>query len=350
VPVADHEMDCHDGRDDDCDGLFDCDDPDCAWDPACVCVPDETPEATCDDGRDNDCDGAADCDDGDCYFDPACMCSPDEWPEATCDDGRDNDCDGAIDCDDGDCDCCVPTADSELDCDDGRDEDCDGLTDCTDVLDCYWDPACRCIPTEIPESSCDDDEDNDCDDRVDCRDTDCRDDPVCWDNDTCGDAVAIDGPGSWHASTAGYTNDYSGDCAGRGPDAVFIFHLEESACVEIDTAGSSFDTVLYVRAADCYGIEVACNDDAWGLGLQSRIRMDLEPGLYYLFLDGWHAGASGNYTLNMGYCEECVPVADEEIDCLDGRDDDCDHAIDCDDPDCYGDPACWIGPVPPGGR
>jgi len=65
------------------------------------CVPDETPEATCNDGVDNDCDGDFDCNDADCAFDPACVCVPS--PEI-CDNGLDEDCDGLIDCADPDCD------------------------------------------------------------------------------------------------------------------------------------------------------------------------------------------------------------------------------------------------------
>ncbi len=89
------ETNCSDGIDNDNDGATDCDDSDCASDPACS-TPD--PEI-CDDGVDNDGDGATDCDDSDCADDPACS-TPD--PEI-CDDGVDNDGDGATDCDDSDC-------------------------------------------------------------------------------------------------------------------------------------------------------------------------------------------------------------------------------------------------------
>ncbi len=64
------ETRCSDGRDNDGDGLFDCDDPDCAADEACLIVnPD--PEI-CDDTIDNDGDGLTDCADSDCSADPAC--------------------------------------------------------------------------------------------------------------------------------------------------------------------------------------------------------------------------------------------------------------------------------------
>ena len=93
---------CDDGLDNDCDGLVDCADPDCEGfviEPTecgtgvcsstgeLICsggeqvdtcepgMPTEEPETTCDDGLDNDCDGLVDCDDPDCdcvkkvYFD-----------------------------------------------------------------------------------------------------------------------------------------------------------------------------------------------------------------------------------------------------------------------------------------
>jgi hypothetical protein len=86
-----HESMCADGLDGDGDGLTDCDDSDCAADPACA----ET--GNCDDGLDNDDDGQVDCNDSDCATDPAC------FHEDFCDDGIDNDEDGFPDCYDNDC-------------------------------------------------------------------------------------------------------------------------------------------------------------------------------------------------------------------------------------------------------
>lgn len=77
---------CNDRKDNDHDGLIDCQDPDCSTFPACIEV--------CDDGVDNDQDGRTDCADADCAGFPACQ-------EAEhCNDGIDNDNDGKIDCDD----------------------------------------------------------------------------------------------------------------------------------------------------------------------------------------------------------------------------------------------------------
>ena len=144
---------CAGGADDDCDGLTDCDDPDCASAAGCsgTCTPDEFGEL-CGDRIDNDCDGAADCLDTDCATADVCSDRPDpdpgcrpEFPffvELLCGDGRDNDCDGAIDCDDSDCrrpGSCGCDG-SETACTDGGDNDCDRSTDCADT-DCQ-----RCAP------------------------------------------------------------------------------------------------------------------------------------------------------------------------------------------------------------
>jgi len=139
---------CGGGMDDDCDGLIDCDDPDCSTYEICwsMCVPNEFGEL-CTDRLDNDCDMLVDCLDADCAGEPACApdpgpdpgCRP-EFPflaEIRCGDGADNDCDRRIDCDDPDCrhpgSCGCATR--ETACSDGADADCDGSTDCAD-LDC----------------------------------------------------------------------------------------------------------------------------------------------------------------------------------------------------------------------
>ncbi len=60
-------------------------------------------EESCGDGQDNDCDGLLDCEDGQCAASASCG-------EIDCEDGLDNDEDGLADCDDEDCWTSCPTA------------------------------------------------------------------------------------------------------------------------------------------------------------------------------------------------------------------------------------------------
>ncbi len=170
------ETHCYNGKDDDADGVRDCEDTDCAGatcdfryeecegkDP---CPAIEDPPADCDRTGDSRCDGS----------DLAIQAAIDAFDaalgvavvaESVCTDGLDDDGDGLTDCDDGDCGsgaggCEVGTADDtcnargcrsgEADClrtgDDpacclnGADDDGDGAVDCDDD-NCGVEPACQ---------------------------------------------------------------------------------------------------------------------------------------------------------------------------------------------------------------
>jgi hypothetical protein len=209
---------CNDGQDDDCDGLTDCADPDCAGrscsltgvcvNGACaMCAPDGGAaqpfgETTCSDGVDNDCDGKIDCLDtgscrgrtcgagATCASDGGCVCSGNggapQAVETSCGDGADNDCDGLADCKDPDCaaqSCGGPGAtcasgscscsgnggtpqSPETSCSDGHDNDCNGAVDCAD-------PACSGVGSCGRETNCDNGVDDDNDGLTDCADADC---------------------------------------------------------------------------------------------------------------------------------------------------------------------------------
>jgi hypothetical protein len=72
------EMSCSNGKDDDCDGKLDCNDPDCRKPGSCGCTPNEV---KCHDGVDEDCDGDSDCADRDCQ---QCVPGTKRW----CDDPK----------------------------------------------------------------------------------------------------------------------------------------------------------------------------------------------------------------------------------------------------------------------
>jgi hypothetical protein len=79
---------CADFNDNDLDGLWDCDDPDCALDTLCI-------DEICNNGIDDDGDANVDCLDAECQNSLDC--------QEDCTDGVDNNMDGDIDCADASC-------------------------------------------------------------------------------------------------------------------------------------------------------------------------------------------------------------------------------------------------------
>ncbi len=73
------------------------------------------------------------------------------------------------------------------------------------------------------------------------------------------------------------TDTVTPTCAGSGPDIVYGWTPPFTARYEINTLGSSFDTVLAVFDGDC-GSQRQCNDDE-GNTTQSRIVTELEGGV-----------------------------------------------------------------------
>ncbi|HEY5948153.1 MAG TPA: hypothetical protein VIV40_21805, partial [Kofleriaceae bacterium] len=103
--------------------------------------------------------------------------------------------------------------------------------------------------------------------------------------------------GSFAGSTSGFVNDLAGSCApSEGGDAVFALSLDERAHVVLNTARSQYDTVLHIRRVSDLA-ELACNDDANGT-LQSAVELDLDPGDYYVVVDGY-AGQTGAFSLQV---------------------------------------------------
>ena len=132
VDVEDLSTLCHNGRDDDNDGLTDSADPECqsgaAWEGGAATRCFQVPE--CENGADDDADGATDADDSDCASD-----SRWEGPVPACANLVDDDGDGFVDR--ADYDCANEADDDEggrevSTCADGLDNDGNGLTDLED--------------------------------------------------------------------------------------------------------------------------------------------------------------------------------------------------------------------------
>jgi hypothetical protein len=109
-------------------------------------------------------------------------------------------------------------------------------------------------------------------------------------------------PTSYSGSTAGAQNLMGGaSCGGGGnnaPDVSFGFTAPASGTYQIDTAGSAFDTVLYVRDGTCSGVQLACNDDANGT-LQSLVSVSLSAGQSVVIVVDGYSTRSGAFTLTI---------------------------------------------------
>ncbi|MBI5487846.1 MAG: hypothetical protein HY905_10980 [Deltaproteobacteria bacterium] len=114
----------------------------------------------------------------------------------------------------------------------------------------------------------------------------------------CSDAPVLAAGETTHARTSGQDR-FQGPCGegSRGPESVFSLRVRERSRVELSVE-AEFDSVLYVRS-DCVdpGTTVDCNDDA-GDSNHSLLDLELDPGTYYVFVDGYGEGSeSGPFTI-----------------------------------------------------
>ena len=176
---------CADNRDNDEDGLVDCQDPDCIERNFCgEIIPLLPPQGredsvrTCTDRIDNDLDGQFDCGDRSCQGISE-LCCVTEFSDISCSNGVDDDGNGFADCRDSTCrnNPFVTVCDSENDCTNGLDDDGDRAADCDDS-DCSQHRDCGGPgdPIEGDENTperCMDNFDNDDNGFVDCGDFSC---------------------------------------------------------------------------------------------------------------------------------------------------------------------------------
>lgn len=112
-------------------------------------------------------------------------------------------------------------------------------------------------------------------------------------NGTCEAPIPLE-PGVVTGSTTHGQHEYAGSC-GPSDSRELVYELDvahrERVSIEVE---AHFDSVLYIRKDDCTdnGAEIDCNDDAPDR-TRSRIERVLEPGKYFVFVDGYghEAGA-----------------------------------------------------------
>ncbi len=101
-------------------------------------------------------------------------------------------------------------------------------------------------------------------------------------------------------STAAAQNLRRGMCGGEaGPEVIHRWTAPRAGTYTFTTAGSDFDTLLYLRAS-CDGPDAVCNDDVvLGVVRSSTATVTLDAGEpVFVIIDGWEDSA-GNYVLNI---------------------------------------------------
>ena len=126
-------------------------------------------------------------------------------------------------------------------------------------------------------------------------------------NADCGSAYDVPATGGlFIGDTTGLSNSL--ETAGCGssaasPDALFRIDLPVRRRVVATTEGSVFDTVLHMHQGTCTsGSELYCDDDG-GDGFTSLLDRTLDPGTYFVAVDGWGTSSFGAYTFEVTVSE-----------------------------------------------
>ena len=106
-------------------------------------------------------------------------------------------------------------------------------------------------------------------------------------------SYTYNGPLTISSTTVGACDD----CSLRSSkDRVYEINIPCSGNYTFTTcSGTSWDTYLYLRTAACGGNLIALNDDA--CGLQSSITATLNPGAYYIHVEGFSSLSEGAFDL-----------------------------------------------------
>lgn len=157
---------------------------------------------------------------------------------------------------------------------------------------------------------------------------------------------------------------------GGASERVFTWVAAADGLACLSLADADFDTVLYVREADCGSpmAEVECSDDAGGLGLgvQSAVTVDVRAGVrYFAFVDGYAGGEapeSGAFVLEIGRgpCRDGGRLrCNDDAECPNGRvcdgatcvacidNDDCPDGFRCAEQRCEPGPMMGVGACAP---
>ena len=261
-----------------------------------------------------------------------------ETGDIACADGMDNDNDGLTDAEDPSCEVV------ESECSDGVDNDTDGQTDypadpgCTDRFDDNE------IDPNLIQPQCIDGVDNDEDGQTDYPADDfCLSAGAVSESAFCAaynepiQVVTASTSFEFDTSVDTASSAYANGSSATSPEIPVALVITQPSAVSLEIANpsSGYDAYLHVRANDCdFGETIAFNDDSNGTdGIFNSPYLEIEqldPGVYYVFMDGFSSSNSGSATMNIGIS----PIIPPESQCTDGLDNDEDGMIDLMDDGC----------------
>jgi hypothetical protein len=116
-------------------------------------------------------------------------------------------------------------------------------------------------------------------------------------------AVSTTGASVFSGTTDLQGDDTNPDCddtVGYAPDRGYLWEAPADGTYTIDTFGSDFDTILYVRDECLSATSIACNDDLDpGVMRQSTVDVTLTMGQQVVIIvDGWE-NEHGNFVVNI---------------------------------------------------
>ncbi len=120
-------------------------------------------------------------------------------------------------------------------------------------------------------------------------------------DELCQQATALTLGQPVQGDTSREVDGFQPTCANHAPgaDRVFRFDLQQESRVQATLETPSFDGAVYIRRACAQASsEIACNDDT-DSQRQARVNTVLPAGPYFVYADGFGAGASGAFTLQV---------------------------------------------------
>jgi hypothetical protein len=188
--------------------------------------------------------------------------------------------------------------------------------------------------------------DDDSDGLIDCMDPDCTGvvgcpGPVCVADHKTGPLVVGNAPVTVNVDTTTANNDQTVSCAlGGGKDEVIEVELTQVSGLMVNCNQSSGDHVLGLFSAGqprdpCDKHASNCADPKTGTLGCSFIFPNLQPGKYFLVVEAFQPGKEGRMRMTLS----ATPDHAQEI-CNNGKDDDNDGKIDCQDSNCSSKPIC----------